>query len=120
MSKNRDNTKEYAQLHGLVSEMHHLENRLYEMLEAWDFRNSNDYWRLADQFHDLNMQFSKSVGKNIRIDRLNLSFGLMHESMLTTDVPLVKVSNAGETSFIRPLIFDLIWSNFDKKLADAS
>jgi hypothetical protein len=39
------------------------------MLEAWDFRNSNDYWRLADQFHDLNMQFSKSVGKNIRIDR---------------------------------------------------
>jgi hypothetical protein len=44
----------------------------------------------------------------------------MHESMLTTDVPLVKVSNAGETSFIRPLIFDLIWSNFDKKIADAS
>jgi hypothetical protein len=45
-------------------------------------------------------------GKNIRIDRLNLSFGLMHESVLTTDVPLVKVSNAGETSFTRPLIFD--------------
>jgi hypothetical protein len=55
MSKNRDNTKKYAQLHGIVSEMHQLENRLYEMLEAWDFKNSNDYWRLADQFHDLNM-----------------------------------------------------------------
>jgi hypothetical protein len=43
--------------------MHQLENRLYEMLEAWDFKNSNDYWRLADQFHDLNTQFSKSVWK---------------------------------------------------------
>lgn len=63
MSKNRDNTKKYAQLHGIVSEMHQLENRLYEMLEAWDFKNSNDYWRLADQFHDLNTQFSKSVWK---------------------------------------------------------
>jgi hypothetical protein len=63
MSKNRDNTKKYAQLHGIVSEMHQLENRLYEMLEAWDFKNSNDYWRLADQFHDLNTQFSKSVLK---------------------------------------------------------
>jgi hypothetical protein len=30
----------------------------------------------------------------------------LHESVLTTDVPLVKVSNAGETSFTRPLIFD--------------
>jgi hypothetical protein len=63
MSKNRDITKKYAQLHGIVSEMHQLENRLYEMLEAWDFENSNDYWRLADQFHDLNTEFSKSVGK---------------------------------------------------------
>jgi tyrosine-protein phosphatase YwqE len=63
MSKNRDNTKKYAQLHGIVSEMHQLENRFYEMLEAWDFKNSNEYWRLADQFHDLNTQFSKSVWK---------------------------------------------------------
>jgi hypothetical protein len=53
MSKNRDNTKKYAHLHGLVSEMHHLENRLYEMLEAWDFKNSNEYWSREDQFHDL-------------------------------------------------------------------
>ena len=40
MGKKRDDTKKYAQLHGIVSEMHQLEDRLYEMLEAWDFKNS--------------------------------------------------------------------------------
>jgi hypothetical protein len=44
-------------------------------------------------------------GKNIRIDRPNLSFGLMHESVLTTDVPLVKVSNAGENLFHKASYF---------------
>jgi hypothetical protein len=28
MSKNRDDTKKYAQLHGIVSEMHRLEDKL--------------------------------------------------------------------------------------------
>jgi tyrosine-protein phosphatase YwqE len=61
MNKKRDVAKKYAQLHGIVSEMHQLEDRLYEMLEAWDFKNSDDYWRLADQFHNLNTQLNKSV-----------------------------------------------------------
>jgi hypothetical protein len=47
MSKNRDNINKYAQLHGIVSEMHQLENRLYEMLEAWDFKNSNTFYYCA-------------------------------------------------------------------------
>jgi hypothetical protein len=63
MSKNREDAKKYAQLHGIVSEMHRLEDELYEMLEAWDFKNSDDYWRIADQFHNLNMQLNKSVWK---------------------------------------------------------
>jgi hypothetical protein len=63
MNNTRDDTKKYAQLHGIVSEMHQLEVRLYEMLEAWEFKNSDDYWRLADQFHNLNTQLNKSVWK---------------------------------------------------------
>ena len=39
MSKKREDTKKYAQLHDILSEMHQLEDRLYEMLEAWDFKN---------------------------------------------------------------------------------
>jgi chemotaxis protein histidine kinase CheA len=63
MSNTRDDTKKYAQLHGIVSEMHQLEVRLYEMLETWDFKNSDEYWRLADQFHNLNTQLNRSVWK---------------------------------------------------------
>jgi hypothetical protein len=48
MIKTREDTKKYAQLHGIVSEMHQLEVRLYEMLETWDFKNSDEYWRLAN------------------------------------------------------------------------
>jgi chemotaxis protein histidine kinase CheA len=63
MIKTREDTKKYAQLHGIVSEMHQLEVRLYEMLETWDFKNSDEYWRLADQFRNLNTQLNRSVWK---------------------------------------------------------
>ncbi|MFZ0264136.1 MAG: hypothetical protein WB053_09600 [Nitrososphaeraceae archaeon] len=42
MSKIRKYIKKVCSNHGIVSELHRLEDKLYEMLEASDFRSSDE------------------------------------------------------------------------------